>query len=81
MSVWRLEREIEHIRIELERYEKMAFEKQDDFQRAVRRGDERQARRDRLEQLQLEEQIRLLIRELILAERKLKQAKSKEKIK
>ncbi|WP_028778100.1 hypothetical protein [Shimazuella kribbensis] len=71
MSIWRYEREVENIKIEIARLEKNMNEKQDDFQLATRRGDESKARQDRREQLQISSKIRLLTRELILAERKL----------
>lgn len=74
MSIWRFEREVENIKIEIARFEKLMSEKQDDFQRATRRGDEAKARQDRREQLRLGNEIRLLTRELILAERKLEKA-------
>jgi hypothetical protein len=71
MSIWRYEREVENIKIEIARLEKLMNEKQDDFQRATKRGDEPQARQDRREQLRISSKIRLLTRELILAERRL----------
>ncbi len=75
MSIWRFEREVENIKIEMERYEKLMNEKQDDFQRATRRGDEGKARQDRREQLRYGTIIRELTRELILAERRLEEAR------
>jgi hypothetical protein len=74
MSRWRYEREVENIKIEIARLEKWMNEKQDDFQLATRRGDEKKARQDRREQLQISSKIRQLTRELILAERQLEQA-------
>jgi hypothetical protein len=74
MSVWRYEREVENIKIEISRLEKIMNEKQDDFQLATRRGDEQKARQDRRKQLQISSKIRLLTRELILAERNLEKA-------
>lgn len=74
MSKWRYEREVENIKIEIARLEKWMNEKQDDFQLATRRGDEKKARQDRREQLQISSKIRQLTRELILAERQLEQA-------
>jgi hypothetical protein len=71
MSIWRYEREVENIKIEIARLEKLMNEKQDDFQSATKRGDETKARHDRREQLRISSKIRLLTRELILAERKL----------
>jgi hypothetical protein len=71
MSIWRYEREAENIKIEVARFEKLMNEKQDDFQRATKRGDETKARQDRREQLRLGSKIRLLTRELILVERRL----------
>jgi hypothetical protein len=73
VSIWRYEREVENIKIEIARLEKNMNEKQDDFQLATRRGDESKARHDRREQLHISSRIRLLIRELILAERRLEQ--------
>lgn len=78
MSIWRFEREVENIKIEIERYEKLMNEKQDDFQRATRRGDEVKARQDRREQLVIGSRIRELTRELILAERRLMHAREME---
>jgi hypothetical protein len=71
MSIWRYEREVENIKIEIARLEKLMNEKQDDFQRATKRRDEKKARQERREQLRIGSKIRLLTRELILAERKL----------
>lgn len=71
MSVWLCERALENLRIELERYERLSFEKQDDFQRATRRGAVSEARQYRKEQLLIDEKIRLLTREFILAQRNL----------
>ena len=79
MTVWRLERDRENIKIEIERLEKKMIEKQDDFQRATRRGDHAKAHQDRQTQLQLAEKIRLLTRELILVERRLQIALEEEK--
>jgi hypothetical protein len=75
MSIWRYEREAENIKIEVARLEKLMNEKQDDFQRATKRGDETKARQDRREQLRLGSKIRLLTRELILVERRLEETR------
>ncbi|WP_044642225.1 hypothetical protein [Risungbinella massiliensis] len=71
MSVWLYERTLENLRIELDRFERLSFEKQDDFQRATRRGAISEARQYRKEQLLIDEKIRLLTREFILTQRKL----------
>lgn len=80
MSIWLYERTIENLHIELERFRQMSFEKQDDFQRATRRGDLQEARRFRKEQLLIDEKIRLLTRELILIQKKLQELKTKRNL-
>lgn len=78
MTKWLYERTIDNLRIEIERFERLAMEKQDDFQLATRRGDLKEARMLRKEQLQIEEKIRLLTRNYILAERQLAKLKEHE---
>ncbi len=75
MTIWRYERDVENIRIVIARLEQIISQKQDEFQRATRRGEEAEARLLRREQLQYEEQLRDIIRELIHAERKLAEVK------
>ncbi|SFI98581.1 hypothetical protein [Thermoflavimicrobium dichotomicum] len=79
MSVWKYERDVENLKIEIARLERMICEKQDEFQRATRRGEEADARLLRREQLKYEEKLREIIRELIHTERKLEKVKKEEK--
>lgn len=78
MSVWLYERALENLRIEMERFERLSIEKQDDFQQATRRGDFGEARKYRKEQLQIDEKLRLLTRHFILAQRQLEDLREKE---
>jgi hypothetical protein len=78
VSVWKYERDIENIKIEISRIERMINEKQDDFQRATRKGEEADARQYRREQLKFEGKLRELIRELIQVEKKLQAEKDEE---
>ncbi|RAL25676.1 hypothetical protein [Thermoflavimicrobium daqui] len=75
MSIWKYERDIENLKIEIARLERIISEKQDEFQRATRRGEEVDARLLRRKQLKYEEKLREIIRELIIAERKLAKVK------
>lgn len=74
MSVWRYRRHVEDLLTEIERLEKLEREKQNEFQMATHRGEETMARKYRQEQLCLNDDIRKLKRELILAERRLNQS-------